>query len=182
MCRDRASAWNDDFVGIVIDTYGDERRAFEFFANPLGVQMDLTYDDVNKNEDDSWDAIWDSAGMIGEDGYIVEIEIPLRQLRFPSVDEKQTWGVDLLRFYPRDHRYRVSSNALDRNINCYLCQLQKLQGLEGVQPGRDIEIVPTLTASQVKTTDDPGIDPLRSARSEERRVGKECRSRWSPYH
>src|SRR5215475_2071132 len=24
--------------------------------------------------------------------------------------------------------------------------------------------------------------PARSARSEERRVGKECRSRWSPYH
>src|SRR5690554_7515079 len=24
--------------------------------------------------------------------------------------------------------------------------------------------------------------PLRSVRSEERRVGKECRSRWSPYH
>src|SRR2546429_1762129 len=36
----------------------------------------------------------------------------------------------------------------------------------------------------------PGADPLRPrervsdrrARSEERRVGKECRSRWSPYH
>ena len=25
-------------------------------------------------------------------------------------------------------------------------------------------------------------DYYRSARSEERRVGKECRSRWSPYH
>src|SRR2546430_17550409 len=25
-------------------------------------------------------------------------------------------------------------------------------------------------------------DPIDSARSEERRVGKECRSRWSPYH
>src|SRR5258708_17061407 len=24
--------------------------------------------------------------------------------------------------------------------------------------------------------------PMRSMRSEERRVGKECRSRWSPYH
>ena len=24
--------------------------------------------------------------------------------------------------------------------------------------------------------------PCREARSEERRVGKECRSRWSPYH
>jgi len=24
--------------------------------------------------------------------------------------------------------------------------------------------------------------PKKSSRSEERRVGKECRSRWSPYH
>ena len=29
----------------------------------------------------------------------------------------------------------------------------------------------------------PGAQPLfHSDRSEERRVGKECRSRWSPYH
>ena len=26
------------------------------------------------------------------------------------------------------------------------------------------------------------IKPVRRSRSEERRVGKECRSRWSPYH
>ena len=26
------------------------------------------------------------------------------------------------------------------------------------------------------------ISSLKKARSEERRVGKECRSRWSPYH
>jgi len=160
--RDRDSAWNDDFVGIVIDTYGDERRAFEFFVNPLGVQMDLTNDDVNHNEDDSWDAIWDSAGKIGTDGFIVEMQIPLSQLRFPEIDGKQTWGVDLLRFYPRDHRYRFSNNAQDRNLNCYLCQFQKLQGLEDVEPGQDLEIVPTLTALQASTTADAGIEPLRS--------------------
>ena len=27
-----------------------------------------------------------------------------------------------------------------------------------------------------------GLDTTRAFRSEERRVGKECRSRWSPYH
>ena len=27
-----------------------------------------------------------------------------------------------------------------------------------------------------------GIDDDKKQRSEERRVGKECRSRWSPYH
>ena len=66
--RDRDSAWDDDFVGLVVDTYGDERRAFEFFANPYGVQMDLTNDDVREFEDESWDAIWDSAGRITDRG------------------------------------------------------------------------------------------------------------------
>ena len=160
--RDRDSAWDDDFVGIVIDSYGDERRAFEFFANALGVQMDLTNDDINQNEDSSWDAIWDSVGRINENGYIVEMQIPLNQLRFPHVDGKKSWGIDLLRFYPREHRYRFSNNVLNRNINCYLCQMQEIRGLDGVEPGRDMEIVPTLTASQSSTTDDPGIVPLSS--------------------
>ncbi len=29
---------------------------------------------------------------------------------------------------------------------------------------------------------DRGINVSHTTRSEERRVGKECRSRWSPYH
>ncbi|MDH3351549.1 MAG: carbohydrate binding family 9 domain-containing protein, partial [Gammaproteobacteria bacterium] len=160
--QDRDTAWNHDFVGIVLDTYNDERRAFEFFANPLGVQMDLTNDDVNENEDESWDAIWDSAGHINEVGYIVEMEIPLNQLRFPNTGGKQTWGFDLLRFYPRDRRYRFSNNPMDRSVNCYLCQFDKIEGLEGVQPSRDLEIVPTLTGSRTDSTDEPGTTPLQS--------------------
>ena len=160
--RDRDSAWSDDFIGIVLDTYNDERRAFQFFANPLGVQMDMTNDDVNKNEDESWDAIWTSAGKIHNGGYVVEMQIPLSQLRFPNIDGKQTWGYDLVRFYPREHRYRLSNNALDRNRSCYLCQVSKLTGLEGSKPGRDIEIVPTLTASKADTTDEPGVTPMQS--------------------
>ena len=50
---DRDTAWNDDFVGIVIDTFNDERRAVEFFSTPLGVQMDLFNDDVGRNETES---------------------------------------------------------------------------------------------------------------------------------
>src|SRR2546427_13234847 len=35
----------------------------------------------------------------------------------------------------------------------------------------------------VVSADDPGkVVVARQGRSEERRVGKECRSRWSPYH
>lgn len=34
---DRDDVFDDDFVGIVLDTFNDERRAYEFMANPLGV-------------------------------------------------------------------------------------------------------------------------------------------------
>lgn len=161
--RDRDSAWDDDFVGINLDTFGDGRRAFEFYINPLGVQADVTLDDTIGNEDPSWDAIWESAGQINADGYVVEIRIPLNQLRFQSVDGKQTWGYNLVRWYPRERRYRLSNDPRDRNINCVLCQISRMQGFEGSRPGRNLEIVPTLTASEYESTDDPGILPLTSA-------------------
>ncbi len=163
--RDRDSAWEDDHVGIVLDTYNDERRAFQFFANPLGVQMDKTHNDVGSDQDfdASWDAIWDSAGKISDVGYIVEMRIPLSQLRFPDIEGTKTWGYDLVRIYPRDRTYRLSNHPRDRNRSCYLCQVGKLRGLEGSEPSRDIEIVPTITASQASTTEEPGIIPMSSA-------------------
>ena len=36
--------------------------------------------------------------------------------------------------------------------------------------------------AELKRLDIPFEAHILSARSEERRVGKECRSRWSPYH
>ena len=36
-------------------------------------------------------------------------------------------------------------------------------------------------ASETESSEDAEVS-LASSRSEERRVGKECRSRWSPYH
>lgn len=163
--RDRDTAWEDDHVGIILDTFNDERRAFEFYANPLGVQMDKIRNDVSSGRrrwghDTSWDAIWDSAGQVHDSGYVVEMQIPLSQLRFPAVAGQKTWGLDVVRVYPRDRTYTFSNNAQDRNRDCYLCQVGKLSGLDGSQPSRDIEVVPTVTALRLKTTDDPGIVPM----------------------
>ena len=35
---------------------------------------------------------------------------------------------------------------------------------------------------RIQLSKGPGYNPKENGRSEERRVGKECRSRWSPYH
>jgi len=171
---DRDSAFQDDFAGVVLDTFNDQRRAFEFFVNPLGVQMDLTQNEITGNEDESWDAIWDSAGQITEAGYNVEMRIPFSSLRFPSSRDGMTWGIDAVRMYPRDQRYRIGLNPLERGNNCYLCQASKLEGFADVEPARSIELDPTFTSSMtgVRTefpsgkieNDDPSAEPGLTAR------------------
>jgi hypothetical protein len=147
---DRDAAFNDDFVGLVLDTFHDRRRAFEFFVNPLGVQMDLSQNEMTGNEDESWDAIWDSAGRLTPDGYEVEIRIPFSSLRFPSTAGEMTWGIDAVRIVPRDQRYRLGLNPQARGNNCYLCQASDLTGIAGVRPAKSIEFDPTLTASATR--------------------------------
>ena len=44
------------------------------------------------------------------------------------------------------------------------------------------QVCPLPTAVLSNHTQYPGFSFLDLTRSEERRVGKECRSRWSPYH
>jgi hypothetical protein len=143
---DRDNAFSDDFVGIVFDPFNDERRGFEFFVNPLGIQMDMFNDGVGENEDDSWDALWWAAGRITESGYVVEMAIPFSSLRFPRSQEAQTWGFDAVRFYPREQLHRIASQPFDRNVSCYLCQISKMTGFAGVTPGRNVELDPTVTA------------------------------------
>ena len=157
---DRDKAWDDDLVGVVLDPFNDERRAFQFFTNPLGVQSDSFLDDVNGNEDDSWNAIWDAAGRIGENGYVVEMAIPFHQLRFPRGGGEQVWGIDALRFYPRDQRRRLASQPRDRDLSCHLCQVSKLTGFEGISPGRNLEIAPTVTARRTDSREDFPSGPL----------------------
>lgn len=163
---DRDLLWDDDRIGIVLDTFNDERRAYEFWVNPLGVQADAIYDDINRRGDDSWNAIWDSAGRITLDGYETEMAIPLKQLRFSPSDTTQTWGVDFVRQFPRDRENRIANNPLDRDVSCYLCQLRKLEGLANLESSRNLEIIPSLTASSVHTRgrelgawEKPGADP-----------------------
>ena len=160
--RDRDRAFNDDFVGIVIDSFGDKRYAYEFFANALGVQMDLTNDDVSQRESESWDAIWDSAGKISDGGFAVEMAIPLSQLRFRNTDGERVWGVDILRFRPRGDRVRISNNPSERGRNCYLCQFSQIRGLAGVASGKNLEIVPSLTAARGQSRVNPLNDPWQS--------------------
>ncbi len=152
--RDRDTMFQDDFVGVVLDTFNANRRAYEFFVNPFGVQGDLIKDDtLGGNEDSNWDAIWNSAGRIVDDGYVVEMEIPFSALRFPADQEKLTWGIQALRIYPRDSRMVMSNSKADRDLDCSLCQFEKITGFSGLNQGNNFQVTPTLTYSRTENKD-----------------------------
>ena len=144
----------DDYVSFVIDTFNDQRRAFEFRVNPLGVQVDGIYSELESYEDFSWDTIWESAGRITQFGYVVEAAIPFNQLRFPRGKEVQTWGFEANRSYPRIDKHRLISHVRDRNKSCLLCQMNKLTGFTGISPGKNLEFDPTVTVSRTDKRDD----------------------------
>ncbi|MGH9458433.1 MAG: DUF5916 domain-containing protein [Thermoanaerobaculia bacterium] len=156
----------DDHVTLMLDPFNDERRALQFRVNPLGVQADAIFSQIEGVEDFSWDIIWDSAGRITDEGYVVEIAIPVNQIRFPETDGPQTWGAELGRSYPRSVRHRITASPRDRDDNCLLCQVNKVTGFRGLEPGRNVEVVPTVTAVQTDTAEDFPIGGLQSGDAE----------------
>jgi hypothetical protein len=158
---DRDTAFLDDTVGFYIDTFNDRRRAYEFRVNPLGVQMEATVSDVDEAEDWSWDAIWDSKGQITADGYVVEIALPLKQIRFPRASAEQTWGFLASRIYPRSVVHEIRSTYNDRGQDCDVCQFETVTGFRQIQGGHNLETTPTLTSK--RTDARPALDqPLES--------------------
>jgi len=154
----------DDHICFMIDTFNDERRGFQFRVNPLGVQADANFSELEGYEDFSWDAIWNSAGKIMDWGYAVEVAIPFNQLRFPRTKEEQTWGFSAERSYPRNVRHRITSHRRDRNIACIICQFNKLTGIAGITPGKNMEIDPTLTAHRTDTRPEFPAGPVENGK------------------
>ncbi|MGD8689711.1 MAG: DUF5916 domain-containing protein, partial [Gammaproteobacteria bacterium] len=142
---DRDQPFNDDLVGMTLDTYDRRRRAYQFYVNPLGVQIDRFRDELSQSADVNFNVIWQSAGRITRRGYIVEIAIPFSSLRFPGGKGPQTWRIDLARKYPRNYDHRLGLVPLARGNNCYLCQLTEVRGFDGLTSGHDLQIAPSLT-------------------------------------
>jgi hypothetical protein len=78
----RDGIFEDDWVGLSIDTVGGKKYGYEFFVNPSGAQADIFR--TGDMEDSSTDWVWYSAGKVVSDGYIVEIRQPLKSIRFAS--------------------------------------------------------------------------------------------------
>ncbi|MGI8731895.1 MAG: DUF5916 domain-containing protein [Pyrinomonadaceae bacterium] len=142
----RDNIFQDDHVGFYLDTFNDKRRAFEIFFNPLGIQGDGILTE-GRGEDFSVDLLLESKGAINESGYIVEIAIPFKSLRYEAGKGK-LWGAHFFRRIQRFNRELSSWMPFSRSIDGNMNQAGHLGGLEGISVERTIELIPSLTVSQ----------------------------------
>jgi hypothetical protein len=142
----RDSIFDDDFIGVYLDTYNDKRKAIEFFFNPLGIQADAMRTE-GSGEDFSVDFVHESKGVMTSDGYTVEAAIPFKSLRYTAGKDK-LWGFHVFRRIQRFNGELDSWMPLSREVSGTLIQEGFINGLEGISTERNFELVPSLTVSE----------------------------------
>lgn len=151
----RDAVFSDDIMGIIIDPFGDQVRAYEMYSNAYGIQADVLW--TSNGDDVSYDILYESAGKITDNGYQIELRIPFKSLRFPDTDV-QNWRLTFWRNHPRDSHRSYSWASMDRDNPCTFCAFGSLIGLEGVRSGNQLSILPAFVTSQSNARADRGID------------------------
>ncbi|MFB0518270.1 MAG: DUF5916 domain-containing protein [Acidobacteriota bacterium] len=157
----RDNLFDDDWVLIILDTFNEKRRAFEFFINPVGVQGDAirTEEGGNENESDSWDTAFYTDGKINEEGYTIEMALPFKSIRFPDKENK-VWNIAIGRNIPRKGEIIVWP-GMTRDIPGIIIQGREILIQGEVEKGKNLEVMPLITS--LKTQDEkidlqPGVN------------------------
>jgi hypothetical protein len=138
LSRRDAPAEADTFT-LYLDPHRDRRTGVVLQVSAAGVQRDAAIYDDNF-EDDTWDAVWESAVSVDDGGWSVEMRIPLSQLRFPTTPG-HVWGVNACRVV---YRKNESSwlELVPKNESGLASRMAGLEGIEGIEPGRHLELLP----------------------------------------
>lgn len=142
---ERDNIGRSDYFGIYFDPYNQGQLAYGFFITPAGVQTDIkaiktAYD----NEDDSWDAVWESKTRVTDNGWIVEMKIPYAAIRFPE-NGNGTWGMNMFRNLRR-HNSNNSWNFIDREVSGFIHQQGQLTGIQNIKPPVRLSLSPYAAA------------------------------------
>ncbi len=130
-----------DNINFYLDTYNDQRNAYYFSTNPMGVERDGLISENGRVVDLSWDGIFKVAARKNEHGWVAEFEIPFKTLRFNSNLQYQIWGLNVWRVRNANHELSYWS-LVDQNYQ-YMVRLDKggvLIGPRDIRPGNQLHI------------------------------------------
>jgi hypothetical protein len=128
-----------DWVAVSIDSYADKQTAFTFGVTSAGVKFDFMFENDNTS-DANWEAVYYTATGRNERGWTAEMRIPLSQLRFAK-KENHIWGLNIYRYIYRKQELSTWQ-PIPRTAPGLVSLYGELEGLNGITPIRDIELLP----------------------------------------
>jgi len=137
---------NGDAVSLMIDTFNDRQTAYKFAVTASGVRVDARLLDDARNRDYTWDGIWWAASRLHEWGYVVEMKIPYKSIRYGS--DLGDWGVDFDRWVS-DTKEDLYWMPYERNEGQRVSKFGRLR-FDGVRPeetGLNLELYPVAFTS-----------------------------------
>jgi hypothetical protein len=144
--RNRDEAWQDDFVMIGIDTYGDGRYMVNFGSNADGSPLDMKFT-AEGNDDVSYNVNFESKASKHEEAYHVELKIPFNVLQYKKQDLHQ-WKVLLYRStYSGDNRSQNINFPVDRANDCLPCQATSSISLKNISSKKRVVWIPSMVGS-----------------------------------
>ena len=122
-----------------VDALHDRLTGASFEVSAAGAQRDAIISN-DTGSDSSWDAVWEVAVSIDQEGWIAELRIPLSQLRFLK-SERQTWGFNVERFIYRKNE-RVWLELVPKAESGLASRMATLTDIDGIEPRRALEVTP----------------------------------------
>jgi hypothetical protein len=134
-------AYTGDVVSIMLDTFDDKQTAYKFAVNASGVKADCRLLDDGRNRDYNWDGIWDGASKIYDWGFVVEMKIPYKSIKYDN--NLTEWGLDFDRYrsYDKEDLYWCE---YEQNEGQRISKFGKLifQNFKPTVTGLNLEVYP----------------------------------------
>jgi len=119
MRRDNFNIFQNENLSIMLDTFYDRRNGFMFQTNPLGALRDQAFGDEGQAINRDWNTVWNVKASIFDQGWIVEVVIPFKSLRF-SAGGDQVWSINIRR------------SVKWKNEDSYLTPVSRSHGPRGI--------------------------------------------------
>jgi len=168
----RDAGGNFDYFEVSLDPNSDRRTGYSFRVSAANVQGDAyLYDD--RKEDRAWDAVWESQVHRQQDGWTVEMKIPLSQIRYEAADTVQSWGANFTRMRQLT-REKTYFHLISRLQEGRVSQFGRLRGMKIPEASRRVEVRPYVLSSAHEGPVVKG-DPFFDGSSFSTRTGVELR-------
>jgi hypothetical protein len=133
-----------DWICINLDSFNDQQSLYGFYVNPLGIQEDSRF--AAGSEDRSFDLVWYSAGQIDEQGYTIEVQIPLKSIRYANTNPV-TMGVIFERRVSRRAEQGTYPPLDPKKGYQFLIQMMPME-FSDIEQYTLLELLPAWTFSQ----------------------------------